>query len=298
MKMYQLPVWSEPALDSIGLHYRKLQDIEIYVEDLGSEAFYTKLFSRVVNDEVRIKKIIPLGGRSKVVNKCKEYSEEFPALFVIDGDLDLLLGEREAPHNGLFQHRLYCIENYLFCEDASAELLQDSLGNILKEDAYAQLEWLDFKRQLERDLLELFKIYAVSWKVLPNITTVSNSYHELCKKISNRRGSVPCENKVSDLILEIKNQIIEAIGEDGFDEIYSKVSESIEGLGDPLYAVSGKDYLLKALRDYLGYKGANYPHNDGFKFKLARYCNLEPLSELGDAIRKIVDEGGYIQEIS
>ena len=87
------------------------------------------------------------------------------------------------------------------------------------------------------------------------------------------------------------------INEGEYNEIHSNVSKNIEVLGDPLYAISGKDYLLNALRDHLYRKGANLRNDDGFKFRLAQHCNIEPLSELKDAIKSTVLGEKYIQKV-
>lgn len=294
MSMYQIPEWSSSASQSIGLHYRELQDIEVYVEDADSEALYTKLLSRSVNNAVRIKKIIPLNGRGNVVDKCKGYNENFPALFIVDGDLDLLHGEREGAYSRLFQHRLYCLENYLFCPTASAELLQDSSGKLMQVDALALLEWDSFTESLE-PLIELFKVYAISWKLMPEESTVSRSYHNMCRKISRKRGSVLCKDKINTVIKEIKDKIVKHSSLDEYENVYELVSNKVTELEHPLYSVSGKDYLLKALRDYLGYKGANLMFDESFKFKLARYCDTAPLAALAEAVIMTANGQQYTQ---
>ena len=282
--MYKAPNWSFSARKSLGLHYRDLQDVEIYVEDIGSEALYTKLFTRAARDQVRIRKIIPLNGRENVVEACKQYKEDFPALFVIDGDLSLVCGEPEPPHSRLFQHRMYCMENYLFCKKASAELLQNKSGKLLEKDAYSILDWENFTEKLQALLVELFKHYAVSWKLKPELPTVSRSYHKLCIKVSKAKGHELCETKVNDAIDEIKENVVASCGEHLYNEVYETVSSVIDTMEPSLNAVSGKDYLLKALRDYLHSKGASFPLDEGFKFQLARYCDVEPLVDLGEAI--------------
>ncbi|EGQ9817923.1 DUF4435 domain-containing protein [Vibrio antiquarius] len=292
-----IPKRSDAANKSIGLFYRELQEIEIYVEDVNAEALYTELLTRATEGKVKIKKVISLAGREKVVETCKQYEEKFPALFIVDGDLDLLHSEREGPFERLYQHRLYCLENYLFCENASAELLRDSSGRLLIEQARNTLEWDSFVANISPVLLELFKAYAVSWKALEGdrIATVSRSYHTMCvqQKKPSRWGL--CSTKVQDVIDEIKGRVLEVISEERYQEIYDSVSTSIDSLSVPLYAVSGKDYLLKALREHLAFKGASYSYDDGFKFKLARYCDTEPLTELSDAIMHTVNKGPYLQ---
>ncbi|MEZ9733439.1 DUF4435 domain-containing protein [Vibrio cyclitrophicus] len=295
--MYGIPTRSDAANQSVGLFYRELQEIEIYVEDVDAEALYTELLTRATDGRVKIRKVISLAGREKVVEMCKQYEEEFPALFIIDGDLDLLHDEREGPFDRLFQHRLYCLENYLFCQNASAELLRDHSGRLLKDQAIELLEWDDFISSITPTLLELFKVYAVAWKALEHdrITTVSRSYHTMCTQQRRPSRWDLCPTKVQEVIDEIQAQVLDVVTPEQYHEIYSSVSNAISVLATPLCAVSGKDYLLKALREYLALKGANYSCDDGFKFKLARYCDTEPLAELSDAIMYTLNEGVYLQ---
>ncbi|ASK78757.1 hypothetical protein CF386_06990 [Paraphotobacterium marinum] len=296
--MYEIPKRSDAANQSVGLFYRDLQDIEIYVEDVNAEAIYTELLTRATGGRVKIKKVISLAGRENVVEMCQQYKEEFPALFIIDGDLDLLLDEREGPFARLFQHRLYCLENYLFCQNASAELLRDSSGRLLKHKAVDLLEWDNFTANITPTLLELFKVYAVSWKALEEdrIKTVSRRYHTMCTQQRNPSRWDLCSTKVQIVIDEIKDRVLNVITQERYQEIYDSVSGTIASLASPLCAISGKDYLLKALREYLELKGAKYSCDDGFKFKLARYCDIEPLAELSNAIIYTVNEGSYFQD--
>jgi len=295
--MYGLPTRSDAANSSIGLFYRELQDIEIYVEDTGAEALYTLLLNRAVNNAVKIKKIICLHGRGKVVEHCTAYSDASPALFVIDGDLNLLHGDKERGLERLYQHEMYCMENYLFSEAASVELLRDSSGCLMPQEALEVLEWSSFLQCITDPLLNLFKVYAVAWKLMEEdgIKTVSRNYYDFCRKVSKARGSVVCTAKVQVVIDEIKEVVVAVHGEDKFQEVFDLVDRQVNGLENPLYAVSGKDYLLKALRDYLHFKGASYKYDDGFKFRLARHCDTTPLSGLGDAIIHTVNIGPYLQ---
>ncbi|OEE38502.1 DUF4435 domain-containing protein [Vibrio anguillarum] len=297
--MYGLPVRSDSANRSIGLFYRDLQDIEIYVEDDEAEALYTMLLSRSVNDEVKIKKVISLHGRGRVVEHCAEYNENSPALFIIDGDLDLLHGERVRGLERLYQHKLYCVENYLFCKNASAELLRDASGRLMPEEALEALDWDNYLGSLTEPLLKLFQTYAVAWKLMQEggIKTVSRSYYDVCRKVSRARGSAICNARIQAVIDEIQATVIAEHGQETYDQVYQSVERAVANLDNPLHAISGKDYLLKSLRDYLQFKGATYKYDDGFKFKLARYCDTEPLADLSDAIKYTVNTGPYLQTV-
>lgn len=186
------------------------------------------------------------------------------------------------------------MENYLFCEEASIELLQDASGKISPEDARKILEWDGFTQKITKPLTELFKHFAVSWKLTPEDATISTGYYNLCEKVSNRHGHDLSNDKIVKTITAIRKNVIDKVGEDEFQKTYDIVCKNISKLHKPLDAVSGKDYLLKALRDHLARKGASYPMDDGFKFKLARYCDHHALYELKNAIETTIKDGVYI----
>lgn len=292
-----IPNYSDNSARSVGVFYREIQEIDIYVEDSFSEALYYKLISRAVNGDAKIKKIIPLNGRRQVENFCEEYSDDFPAIFIIDGDLDMLIGKRISNLKNMYQHKLYCLENYLFCPDAAAELIQDSCGRTLPNEAVEKLKWQEFLEDITEPLVELFKHYGIIWKIDPEIPTVSRKYHTFTIDLSKNQRNHLCRNKINQTITELKAIAIQKSDEDHYFALYEEVSHEIRELSSPLNAVSGKDYLLKAFSDHLRRLGVrNITADDSFKFRLARFCNIEPLMELAEAIVTVSKGGTYNQQ--
>lgn len=294
--MNMMPTWSISARKSIGILYRELQEIDIYVEDADSEQLYRKLFSRIAHN-IKIKKVIALNGRGNVISHCTEYNDDFPALFIIDGDLNLLHAERVTGIKRLFQHRTYCIENYLFCKHAAIELLQDASGKLSPTEAEKILEWDSFLDSIRQMLVDLFVTYAIAWKVIPEISTVSNSYHNLTIQITKRRGPELCSKKIIDSIEKLKELILNEIDLATYECMELDIRRVIEKEEEQLTLISGKDYLLKAYRDYLAFKGvSNLKFDEGFKFRLARHCDITPLNELSAAISTTSSGQEFIQQ--
>jgi len=292
MSYSELPEWPDSALNSLGLVYRELQDIEIYVEDKDSEALYRELLTRSTNSEVNVKKIICLNGRINVVNKCRNYEEDFPALFVIDGDMELLHGEREEPLPRLYQHEVYCVENYIFCPEACVQILMESSGKLVKEDAVNLLKWEEFLGEIDVFFIQLFVAFAISWKLMPQERTVANTFYRVSIEPNKKRGQVVCPIKIQELIDEIEKKAVSLSCQNTYDGLKSSVEVVIGDLSDPLQAISGKDFLIPALYHYLKYKGVINVTMDSFKFRLARHCNVEGLSKIGEVIKRTV--GGEI----
>ncbi|EGT3625937.1 DUF4435 domain-containing protein [Morganella morganii] len=287
--MSGLPQWSKPASRSLGYFYRDFQEIDIYVEDSDSEVFYNEILNRVLGGSVKIKKIFCLNGRGNVTDNCRAYQDSFPALFIIDGDLQLFFGEKETEHKNLFQHDLYCVENYLICKEAVAQLILESSGVKNLIDILKDMNWDEYIEKNFNPLIELFKVYAVSWRIAPELPTVSKSFYDFCKLESKRRGQVTCGDKVNEVISIIKNELVERSSLAQYELHYSQVSAVLEGRQEPYDLVSGKDYLLLSLRDYLKFHGVQSTGNlHSLKFRLARHCNLQKFEPLKDKVLKLV----------
>jgi hypothetical protein len=293
MSLEEIPSWSASASESIGLLYRGLQPIEVYVEDSNSEAFYLELLNRMIAGEDMIKKIIPLHGRSHVLKVCEEYSDPNPAIFLIDGDLDLLLGARETGYRNLFQLRSYCIENYLFCSIAARELIAEGSGVTLREQALSKEEWADFCSSVLSSLKELFVVFAAARKVKPDLKTVS---HGLAAILTQRgRGERPFvdREKIEILKSDIAGECIKAIGEVAWRSELQVVHDYGSNL-HPLDVVSGKDFLLPMLSFLIRAKGCGSMSTASLMFKLAKYCSLDRLDELKTALAEVLAGNGFI----
>lgn len=211
------PNWSEQARLSLGLFYRQLQEIEVYVEDEGDEAFYSELLYAATNQEIRVKKVIGLGGREKVVARCKSYSDEFPAIFIIDGDLELLYGEKESPIPKLFQHDIYCVENYIICPKACVEILIESSGKIFPEEAVQKLSWEYFVGSIRDPLISLFTTFGAAWKLMPEVKTVGHRFYNVCVQQKGSAGPTLCTKKIDDLITSIEKTLLNHFESDAIE---------------------------------------------------------------------------------
>ncbi len=157
-----LPRFPERALTSRGVLYRPLQDVEVYVEDEHSEVFYTELLSRLIDTEVRIKRVFALRGKDRVLEECKRFRGTHSAVFIVDGDLDWVAGKPSPLMDRLFVHRCYCIENYLFCETAMVELIVENDGRLTREEARRKLGWSKIREAYQGPLTELFIEFATA----------------------------------------------------------------------------------------------------------------------------------------
>jgi len=283
-----VPVWPPSALESVGLLYRPLQDLEVYVEDKDSEVFYLELLGRLIPSGKKIKKIIPLNGRANVVDLCKRYNDPSPALFLIDGDLDLTLKVRETGLKNLFQLRSYCIENYLFCLAGSREIIVETSGKVLPEKALTTEEWESFFNYVNEPLRELFIVFAAARVLAPTLRTVSLGYSSISTQKVRKKGREPDLAKISSVIETIKVQSLQFTSEEIWLSTIQEIRKNAQDI-QTIDMVSGKDFLLPMLDMFIRSKGGSTASTESLMFRLARHCSINRLDELGAALQSVLD---------
>jgi len=284
-----LPVFPERALTSKAVVFRPLQDIDIYVEDEGSEVFYTELLKRLVGRDTRIATVVPLRGRDNVLKKAEEYADPRPALFLIDGDLHWVAGLALPTLPHIFIHPCYCVENYLFCEDAMIEIVVENHGCIERDTAKDALDWPTVRNRVETLLLPLFLEFAVAFALCPDIRTVSRGIG--CLLRDSRKGSPPelDEDKVFSVLQEVKDELVARVGRDVYEVKRSLIEQRIKTLRDPIDAVSGKDFLVPVQMFEAGNKGGQKVQRKSFVFRLARHCRLDKMESLRQKILEMLE---------
>jgi hypothetical protein len=284
--------WSSAASKSIGLLYRQLQPIEVYVEDSNSEVFYFELLNRMMEGEKKIHKIIPLNGRKNVLDFCGDFDHSTRALFIIDGDLDLFLGLRVEGKINLFQHRAYCIENYLICKDAAIELIVEASGTVLREQALTDLEWREALASVDA-LKHLFVTFAAARVAYPELKTVSHGHSSVITQQGRKKPPAVDVEKIKNLEESIKQACIGQVGEiewrkiRGEVEVKSAEIEAVDG-------VSGKDFLLPILDHFIRSKGCATVNTESLMFKLAKYCKLDRLADLKRSLLEVMEGKNFI----
>src|SRR5687768_7176274 len=104
--------YSSQSRNSLDLFFRFRNDIDIYTEDnVADKEFYRVLFKRINHSGVKVNDVTPLGSKSNVLAKYNEYIASDKVrrkLFLIDGDLELIIGENPTQDQYLFIHNAYC----------------------------------------------------------------------------------------------------------------------------------------------------------------------------------------------
>ena len=267
-----LPPRAAPAL---GLLKSGRNDIEVFVEDSSSPNLWVIFLRRYLPSNIRLDSVNVLGSKSNVIDACKadQKNDGRKKLYIIDGDLDLLLGRPKPRLRHLYRLRRYCIENYLLEEGAlvlAATILNPRLdiGVLQEEGDYS--EWLESNRD---SLLGLFVFYAVAFELKREEQTVRYSVFKLVSHGDADYGL--CRESVFRRILGLYRIVRRDCTSEEAREIYQRVRVNANEGGVERF-VSGKDYILPLV--FLRWKAkfrVNIPMNS-FKTLVAK-CIEGPL---------------------
>lgn len=275
----KLPQWPAKSVGALAALFRPLQDLDIYVEDERSEAFYSELVRRAAPANIRIKRVFPMNGRSNVLTAASQHDfTKHNALFLIDGDFEWVRGESPPTIPGVYRLEMYCVENLLICEHAVTQLLMECEA-CSEADAKMALGFVDWCTGAS-PLIELFIVWAVLNKVKPERATTSIGVQKfLAGKPSVRLDDVKVSKEVADAVAFLSKHL------DGLP-LYKTTKRRVKALPQPLDVVSGKDFMLPMLDLHLRGKTKEKCSRKSLKFRLARCISLNRLSGLQGAILK------------
>jgi len=294
-----LPNWNNSSKISLGIFYSNIQDINIYVEDENSEIFYKEFFDNILDKTITIRKIISLKGRDNVIDGAKNYKQSKPALFIIDADLNLLLGER-VKLNRLFEHDKYCIENYLFSKEGLVELIYETLANQTKEDIKSNIEWEKTLINIENTLLNLFVEFAIIRKIDKSIKTVKLGVKDLFES-NNQNEPIISYEKTNLLINEKINELIlKNINNYNFISkqynTYKSIIKNNLNRENKTDFISGKHYLIQILFRLLKKHTNSQITTESFKLRLSKHFNTSEFNELKSALEQTARGNIYIEK--
>src|SRR5690554_4566169 len=156
--------FSFSSLKSVPRFFAYRNEIDIYTEDKCSDKeFYRALFERLTNGKVIINDITPMGCKASVLKAYDEQDESSTRkkLFIVDGDLDLVIATNRKPEKNLVVLDSYCIENYLIDEKAGIEIIYYSDGTTDKSTITKKLNFKKWIGYNKIDLIDLFFNFAI-----------------------------------------------------------------------------------------------------------------------------------------
>ena len=238
--------YSARAARALGYLNANRNEVEIYVEDTSAPNLWLKLLKNYFPNHVQLESVNLLGSRTMVVEACRADQERDgrKKLYIIDGDLDLLIGKEKPRLRYLYRLRGYCVENYLLSNEAMAAAVTsvDALAPMRSARQMIDLEgWIARNGNL---LVGLFICYAVVYELRAEMGTVSYSVHRLIDQGSRQYDL--CARKVGARVFELYKAVREKKGKAETRAAVDKARTNAAKLGAKRL-VSAKDYIIPVL---------------------------------------------------
>lgn len=289
--------YGSDALKAMSKLFSYRNDVDIYTEDkVADKEFYKTLFKNLFGDSLIINDVTPLGCKANVLNEYdnQDSKSKRKKYFIVDGDLDLILGTNRKNEKNLIILDSYCIENYLLEEEGIINLIYFSNGEKSKEQHKSKLnfdKWLGYNSQ---SLVDLFLNFAILRKYGGG-PKLKSANQFLTKNV---KETILDKTKVTTYSKEVKDEIIAILESNGYSNIeandlynidYKKLNNIWKYNNDSLLkTVSGKNYLLPLLQFRINHcidgNKALFPRNS-LKLYLADNSNLNRLGFLKQRIK-------------
>ena len=206
------------------------------------------------------------------------------AVFLIDGDLNLLAGENEVlPPNTVCLPR-YCIENFLYDEQTLIDIIDEEIPNRSINEIRQSLDYSGWLIRSLEPLKKLFIAFAVARRLGSGLKTVSSGYSSVCL---NGTGEIDL-HKVDNTVNSMIHNLNSTYGNENVNKAMAFVIEQINN--DVCFVstyVSAKDYslplLIIRLRSICGTKAPNI----NLKMRFSKKCNPDSLASVAESIKKI-----------
>jgi hypothetical protein len=272
-------------ITSMFFQYRN--EIDIYTEDEEKDReFYTVLFSRLLDNNIKINDITPLGSKKKVLTHCSnETNFSRKKLYIVDGDIAIINDYKPVAKN-LYVLDRYCIENFLIDKHSVAKYIYLNCGTKTLKQIEDEIDFENWLNDYSESLIELFLHFAVSNHLKINFKLCnSRKFHSIYQN-----STIFNKSLVKNEINQIKCDIIEKYGEEKFIHCYNLVSNRWERtVNNLLTIVSGKDYLIPILLFKLQcFKKSNsLPSLEEIKINLVQHFDISNLQGLKRALESL-----------
>lgn len=164
------------------------------------------------------------------------------------------------------------------------EVIVENHGRLSRDKACRKLDWSKIREAYQEPLTELFIEFAVAHLTDPDLPTVSTGVGAVCTQ--QRRKSPPDLDrlKVSSLCARVREAVIQAVGPKNYQDTRDEVARRVSGIADPFDAISGKAYLIPLQIFILKRFSSQNITRSSLVFRLAKYCRLDRLGSLKNAI--------------
>ncbi len=238
-------IYSPRAVQAVGFLKSNRNDIAIFVEDTASPNTWLKLIRKFLPKDCKIHDVTVLNGRKNVLAACRaDQSRSEKRLYIIDADLDLILGIKKPNLKHLYRLRRYCLENYLLQEQALINLAMSYDVKVSESEARQSINFQDWFTSNETLLRSIFVAYGlIAYFGMPTKTV---SYHVSRLYDTTSDHCCLCPQKVFKRIFSIYREIRSSHDYAAIRQQIRRLTSKAEKLQAIEFA-SGKDYLLPSI---------------------------------------------------
>ncbi|HCT8366621.1 DUF4435 domain-containing protein [Klebsiella aerogenes] len=266
-----------------SVFFEERNSIDIYIEDtaVGYRKIYKCILNRVLGDKFLINDVFPLGGKKAVLQSWgnDRNKRNRPQLHIVDGDIELLSGERRCD-SGLYTLPYYCIENIFLCEQSLLDILVEEDPEKERDELSDAFNFTEWNRLNIEPLINLFVTYYLVKKYVPTIPSI---HYQVSRLVTDNSGIVDAV-KVKSRINELEIEIINVIGQDVLNIEKERIYRMIDGEYDIKKYISGKDYLLPLIVTRMKSIVNTKVSNITLKHRISQRCSLEDLSDIENFI--------------
>ena len=279
--------YSERALATRPAFYAAYNDITIIVEDEGDENFYTNLCRHLLEDTLRIWRVIGVGGKAAVLKRFTDHSDARRAwkeFYLVDGDFDDLLGNTLPPSERFYRLQRYDIESYLVEEAAICRVAEEQAPR--RDLAYyrATIGFGVWHGQVVDSVTPLVACFAL----LQELGQALPEGGQSIERFVSGSNAAPDIARIGGSVESVRDSQA-AIGPEEFDQ---RLATMVERLGhsnaERLRWVSGKHIFLPLIDRRIRKVSRRNVAADSLRFRLTNYCELDSLSELRERILSLL----------
>lgn len=275
---------------AISVFYESFNDFDVYIEDTaeGYAKIFSSILKRAISDSVSIERVFPLGDRGVVVKAARHQlstKSSRRSVYIVDGDLYLLAGERdELPENVVVLPR-YCIENFLVSEEVLIDIMDEEHSTKELDTLAKQFDYAGWLKRAREPLTLLFKIFAAAHHLHSEIPTVSRGYKSVCLDGSGELSL----KKAQDIYDDMERQLISEKGVEEVKRALAVIESRVQS--DSCFVstyVSAKDFVLPLLLVRVRSQLDTNAKNISLKIRMAKKCSLQPFEGVVQAIRQVI----------
>lgn len=277
---------SDGAKYAKHVFFTAFNDLDVFIEDTAVESkkMYAEIIRRALGGDVSISQVFPIGSKNKVIDQCSKNQgvRTRKAVFLIDGDFDVLSGSSIPSLKRLYRLKRYCIENYLIDESSLLSILDEELHSKDVAIIKAELNFDGWRKIIADDLAPLVLSSCVGLNRACGLPAVNYPLSDIC---SCTTGFVDV-NKIASKVVAFKAATDLKHGAGVFDSDFTSIEASAPASKTDLvfFHASGKALLLPLLKKRLmtlfGYAPSAIP----FKLRIAMRCNVAELKDIAAVI--------------